>query len=174
MNTITRKTIETETTFAKSVYKNFIAMRFGMEPCCILDMESATIKKELCDWDAMNSKLVTISDIYSSTLDIQVCQTSTDTGIISWTSTDIQALIDRIEILEVVAAIDEKDLNYVHTQSESDPLAVWTIAHNLDKNPSVRIEDLEGNDIIAQIDYVDTNTLTIIFAIPIAGTAYLN
>jgi hypothetical protein len=172
MSTITRKIIETKTTFAKSVYKNFMAMRFGMEPCCILDMESATIKKELCDWDAMNSKLVTISDVYSSTLDIQVCQTSSDTGIISWTSADIQALIDRIEILEVVAAIDEKDLNYVHTQAS--PLATWTITHNLDKNPSVRIEDLVGNDIIAQIDYVDTNTLTIIFAIPVAGTAYLN
>jgi hypothetical protein len=172
MDAITRKTIETEKKFATAVYKNFVAMRFGMEPCCLLDMESAAIKKELCDWDSLNSKLTTISDVYSSTLGIHVCQTPSDTGMISWTSADIQALIDRIEVLEVVAAIDEKDLNYVHTQAL--PLSTWVITHNLNKKPSVRIEDLVGNDIIAQIDYVDNNQLVIIFAIPVAGTAYLN
>ena len=171
MNSKLIKTIETEKKFATAVYKNFNSIRFGMTPCCILDMEKVSIKKELSDWQELNSDLA-LSDVYSSMLGVEVCLTPTETGTTTWTSVDVQALIDRIEVLEVVAAIDEKDLNYVHTQAS--PLATWTIVHDLDKNPSVRIEDPDGNDIIAQIDYVDTNTLTIIFAIPVAGTAYLN
>jgi len=172
MSAITRKIIETKTKFATAIYKNFTAMRFGMEPCCILDVESATIKKELCDWDALNLNLVAISDVNSSIANIQVCQTASDAGIVSWTSADIQELINRIEILEAAKPLSGSDLNYVHTQEV--PLSIWTINHNLGKNPSVRIEDAEGNDIIAEINYLNINTLNIIFVIPITGTAYLN
>lgn len=168
------KTIETERKFATAVYKNFTAMRFGMTPCCILDMEKEAIKKELCDWQELNSYSTSSSDVYSSMLGVEVCLTPAETGTTTWTAIDVQALVDRLQILEETVAntVDEKDLNYVHTQST--PLAVWTITHDLEKKPSVRIEDLAGNDIIAEIDYVDLNTITIVFAIPLSGTAYLN
>ena len=67
---------------------------------------------------------------------------------------------------------DEKDLNYVHDQPVAS--TTWTIIHNLNKKPSVRIEDLLKNDIMGEIDYTDNNTVTIQFAIPVAGSAYLN
>ena len=107
-------------------------------------------------------------------LGVEVCLTPTETGTTTWTSVDVQALIDRLQILEetFANAVDEKDLNYVHTQSTA--LAIWTITHDLEKKPSVRIEDLAGNDIVAEIDYIDLNTLKIIFAVPLSGTAYLN
>lgn len=167
------KTIETEKKFATAVYKNFNSIRFGMTPCCILDMEKVSIKKELSDWQELNSD-VALSDVYSSMLGVEVCLTPTETGTTTWTSVDVQALIDRLQILEetFANAVDEKDLNYVHTQSTA--LAVWTITHDLEKKPSVRIEDLAGNDIVAEIDYIDFNTLKIIFAVPLSGTAYLN
>jgi len=167
------KTIETEKKFATAVYKNFNSIRFGMTPCCILDMEKVSIKKELSDWQELNSD-VALSDVYSSMLGVEVCLTPTETGTTTWTSVDVQALIDRLQILEetFANAVDEKDLNYVHTQSTA--LAVWTITHDLEKKPSVRIEDLAGNDIVAEIDYIDLNTLKIIFAVPLSGTAYLN
>jgi hypothetical protein len=167
------KIIETEKKFATAVYKNFNSIRFGMTPCCILDMEKEVIKKELSDWQKLNSD-VALSDVYSSMLGVEVCLTPTETGTTTWTAIDVQALIDRLQILEetVANAVDEKDLNYIHTQSTA--LAVWTIIHDLGKKPSVRIEDLAGNDIVAEIDYIDLNTLKIIFAIPLSGTAYLN
>lgn len=167
------KTIETEKKFATAVYKNFNSIRFGMTPCCILDMEKVSIKKELSDWQELNSD-VALSDVYSSMLGVEVCLTPTETGTTTWTSVDVQALIDRLQILEetFANAVDEKDLNYVHTQSTA--LAIWTITHDLEKKPSVRIEDLAGNDIVAEIDYIDLNTLKIIFAVPLSGTAYLN
>jgi hypothetical protein len=81
-------------------------------------------------------------------------------------------LIKRIEILETISLEDEKDLNYVHDQPT--PAFVWIINHNLDKKPSVRLEDLTGADIIGEIDYMNNNTVRVEFAIPVAGTAYLN
>jgi hypothetical protein len=167
------KRIETEKKFADTLYKNFVSKRYGMEPCCILDLEDVTIKKELCDWNELESQVISLSDAQASKLSILGCEIPTNNGsMLSWTSADIQPLIDRISTLE--NAIDETDLNYIYTRAIDDISSIWSITHDLGKNPSVRIEDLDGNDIIAEIDYVDTNTLTIIFAIPLAGTAYLN
>jgi len=167
------KKIETEKKFATAVYKNFMSLRYGMDPCCLVDMEAASIKKWLCDWDDLTLQVATPSeDLKTTTQSIIVCQTPTETGVTSWTSADIDALIKRIEILETAALEDEKDLNYVHDQSIAS--TTWTIIHNLNKKPSVRIEDLLKNDIMGEIDYTDNNTVTIQFAIPVAGSAYLN
>ena len=57
---------------------------------------------------------------------------------------------------------------------QSSAATVWTIEHNLGKNPSVRIEDTTGADIVGLVDYVDNNNLIITFEIAIEGTAYLN
>ena len=46
--------------------------------------------------------------------------------------------------------------------------------HNLNKYPSVRVEDPAGNDVIGMVDYTDLKNLVITFGIPVAGTAYLN
>jgi hypothetical protein len=170
MDKLLIKKIETETKFADTLYKNFVSKRYGMEPCCILDLEDITIKKELCDWNELESKVITLSDVESSKLSILGCEIPSNTGILTWTSGDIQPLLDRLVVLE--NAIDDADLNYIFTQPTA--LSIWSITHNLGKSPSVRIEDLNGNDVIAEIDYINDNTLIIIFAIPVAGTAYLN
>ena len=167
------KKIEIEKKFATAVYKNFMSLRFGMDTCCLIDMESAAIKKELCDWDDRSLVLKTASEeLKTKTRDIIVCQTPTETGVTSWTSADIDALIKRIEILETTALEDEKDLSYVHDQPTAS--TTWIINHNLNKKPSVRLEDLTGADIMGEIDYTNNNTVRIQFAIPVAGTAYLN
>ncbi|BCV01359.1 MAG: hypothetical protein CM15mV42_0350 [uncultured marine virus] len=46
----TLKIIETQQTFAKNLYLDFMSKRFGITPCCIKDPESIMIKKYLCDW----------------------------------------------------------------------------------------------------------------------------
>tara|TARA_Y100001937_G_scaffold100113_1_gene136889 strand:- start:4613 stop:4792 length:180 start_codon:yes stop_codon:yes gene_type:complete len=49
------KKIEINQKFADYVYKDFSARRFGITSCCSLDqLESAIIKKELCDWQDLN------------------------------------------------------------------------------------------------------------------------
>jgi hypothetical protein len=64
------------------------------------------------------------------------------------------------------------DKNYVHVQSV--PSSTWVIDHNLDKMPSVRVEDSSGNDVVGDYRYDSNNRMTLTFAGSFAGTAYLN
>ena len=54
------------------------------------------------------------------------------------------------------------------------PAAEWDIEHNLGKNPTVFLEDSEGEDIEGEIIYEDDNNLKVIFSEPVAGKIYLN
>ena len=48
MDTI--KTIESQQTFEKSVYLDFMSKRFGITQKGITDLSSAIVQKYLCDW----------------------------------------------------------------------------------------------------------------------------
>lgn len=50
----------------------------------------------------------------------------------------------------------------------------WTIIHNLGFKPSVTIIDLDGDVVNGDIAYNTNNQLTLTFAQPIKGEAYLN
>jgi hypothetical protein len=64
------------------------------------------------------------------------------------------------------------DLNYDHDQVAST--TVWTITHNLGKNPSVKVIDSGSNEVEGDISYTNSNELTITFSASISGHAYLN
>ncbi|MGG5257439.1 hypothetical protein [Phycicoccus avicenniae] len=63
---------------------------------------------------------------------------------------------------------------YLHTQTA--PAAQWTVTHNLGTFPQVvTIGDSEpGRPVIADVFYVDANTLTITWPSPESGKAYLS
>jgi hypothetical protein len=65
-----------------------------------------------------------------------------------------------------------KDKHYKHVQNLSS--STWTINHDLEKLPSVTVVDSAGSTVIGDIDYVNTNTLTITFSGSFSGEAYLN
>lgn len=62
--------------------------------------------------------------------------------------------------------------SYVFVQPT--PAIVWTINHNLDGFPSVTLVDNSGNVILAQVQYVNDDTIIVTFSQPVAGKAYLN
>jgi len=64
------------------------------------------------------------------------------------------------------------DANYVHTQSSAN--TVWTVTHNLNKHPSVHVEDSGGSVVWGDVLYVNNNSLTITFAVAFSGKAYCN
>lgn len=55
---------------------------------------------------------------------------------------------------------------------QDTPSDTWTVVHNLNGHPDVRIEDAEG-PIGGAVDYPDDNTVVISFTTPIAGFAHL-
>lgn len=60
---------------------------------------------------------------------------------------------------------------YEHIQNT--PATTWNISHNLGKKPSVTIQDNFGNNVIADVTYVNNNNLTINFITSVEGSAYL-
>jgi len=64
------------------------------------------------------------------------------------------------------------DKTFNHNQGTAS--SVWTINHNLGKNPSVTVID-NGNSVVeGEILYIDINTISITFSSAFAGDAYLN
>lgn len=53
-------------------------------------------------------------------------------------------------------------------------LATWVLTHNLGKYPSVDVVDSGGNVVWPDVQYTDLNTVTLNFASPTSGKAYLN
>lgn len=64
------------------------------------------------------------------------------------------------------------DKNFVYTQSVAS--ATWNITHNLGKYPSVSVTDSGLSTVYGEVDYIDTNSLTITFKSAFGGKAFLN
>lgn len=64
------------------------------------------------------------------------------------------------------------DLTYIHTQGA--PASLWTVVHNLGKNPSVEVVDSGGSVIAPDIHYDSANQVSISFGSATSGKAYLN
>jgi hypothetical protein len=61
---------------------------------------------------------------------------------------------------------------YHHVQDLSS--TVWQISHNLGFNPSITIHDEDENVIIGAIEYVDENTVNLLFNTAVAGNVHLS
>ena len=71
-----------------------------------------------------------------------------------------------------LAILSEGDKKHVHPQDTAS--AVWDITHNLNKFPSVTSVNINNIEIKGEIQYKDTNNLTITFSAGYSGKAYLN
>lgn len=60
------------------------------------------------------------------------------------------------------------------TWTQSIPLAVWTIPHNLGRYPSITVVDTLNNTVYPDVSYTDNNTVQITHGSAFAGKAYLN
>jgi hypothetical protein len=101
-------------------------------------------------------------------------QTAAETTLVDvgdhYNSTNLEDVLQ--EVAEMIAATIDK--HYVHRQETSS--STWTIVHNLNKFPSVRVYDRYNNELIGDITFYknDLNRVTINFSGAAAGVAYLN
>lgn len=61
---------------------------------------------------------------------------------------------------------------YVHNQG--DPLQEWTITHNLNKVPNVKVIDSTGNQVYGDVKIENMNVVTVSFGGAFSGIAYLD
>jgi hypothetical protein len=67
---------------------------------------------------------------------------------------------------------DTYKFSHVHTQTV--PALEWTVTHNLGKYPSVSIVDSAEEEVIGEVEYVDTNSLIVKFTAAFSGKAFIN
>ena len=160
------KRIKTEQNFAAQAYTNFKEIKFGIEPCCYIDFETATLNKYLSDWQNSASNKIIIDSgqvgIFIEPLAIINIEASMSCPAIP---TNVCTVIDLESILC-------KSGTYIHTQDV--PLTVWVITHNLISYPSVTVVDSLNHVVVGDIVYNSSNMLTITFTTAFAGYAYLN
>ena len=68
--------------------------------------------------------------------------------------------------------VDVTNTTYVFTQGTAE--AVWNINHGLAKYPSVFVVSSGGNVVVGDIQYIDSNNITVTFSGGFSGKAYLN
>lgn len=160
------KRIRIEQNFAAQAYTNFKEIKFGIEPCCYVDFETATLNKYLCDWQNSASNKTIIDSgqagIFIEPLAPVNSEASMSCPVVP---TNVCTIIDLENILCNTGT-------YIHTQDV--PLAVWVITHNLGTFPSVTVVDNLNQVVVGDISYNSSNTLTITFTTAFAGYAYLN
>jgi len=61
---------------------------------------------------------------------------------------------------------------YIHNQMIAS--GFWTITHGLLRFPSVAVVDSAGTQCQGETQYIDNTTITVSFAYPFSGKAYLN
>ena len=64
------------------------------------------------------------------------------------------------------------DNYYVHNQTV--PALEWTVVHNLNKMCDTTIVNDAGDEIFADVIYIDLNTIKVKFLIPLTGKVYCN
>ena len=67
---------------------------------------------------------------------------------------------------------DTYKFSHIHNQTVSS--STWNITHNLNKYPSVSVVDSSNEEVIGEVVYINSNSLTVKFSAPFSGKAFLN
>lgn len=85
---------------------------------------------------------------------------------------DVNDVISYRTASELLIDLGGGDKYYIHDQGVA--AAVWNVAHNLNKYPSVTVVDTANTVFVGQIVYTDLNNLVITFNSSFSGKAYTN
>jgi hypothetical protein len=165
-NVALMKEIKIEQNFANQAYANFKSVKFGIEACCYTDFVSATLKKDICDWqNSISNKLVVATEtpgvfvepLAKVNLKASVSCPETPTGVCT--------ILDLEEIIQDTGT---------YTQCFEKASSVWTVTHNLGSFPSVTVVDSGNTVVVGDVDYISSQQLRITFAASFSGCVFLN
>lgn len=78
-----------------------------------------------------------------------------------------------IKFDKILGDVRERD-DSTFTFTQGVAATTWSVAHNLNKRPSVSTVDSMETQVEGKVVYVDDNNLTIEFNAAMSGKAYLN
>ena len=95
-----------------------------------------------------------------------------DDSVVGFTINQAEVTTFTVQRRNNTAIVATYNSSYTHVQGT--PESLWTITHNLNKRPSVSVVASFGAAVVGEVNYIDNSTLTITFADPFSGKAYLN
>ena len=121
----------------------------------------------------INGEIVTDDEInVLSISNDEVISGDVDNTVMVGRYSGIENDLIKVEINNTNETIEAKSKTYVFEQGIA--AATWTIVHNLNKYPSVTVIDSAGDQVFANLNYVDENELVLDFGAEFSGKAYLN
>jgi hypothetical protein len=115
------------------------------------------------EWDQVslsNTQLAQIAEAFNKTV-VDITVTSDNEN-----RTIILTYRDTLSIQETYK------FSHIHTQTVSS--STWSITHNLNKYPSVSVVDSSNEEVIGEVQHINSNSLTVKFSAPFSGKAFLN
>jgi len=160
------KRIQIENNFANQAYANFKSIRFGISTCCYTDFVQATVNKDICDWqNAASNKTVVATNVAGTFLE-PIAKVNTTASIsCPVIPSNVCTILDLEDILADTGTF---------TFCQDAPLKIWTITHNLGLFPSVTVVDSGNSVVVGDIDYKNSNVITLTFNSAFSGCAFLN
>ena len=186
--------------YADTVAKLYKQLRYGIDSCKpTLEMDLAIMRKELVDWQANEDAgalsstnisyrtwlAVEYDDMLLSRGGAGYVQSSTahsgqkvgfnyvypdQTGSQNVIEVNAGGCITRINLNPAITVNQNSSFIFL----QNTPATVWDIVHNLGLIPNIFMEDLQGNDIMGNVQVIDTNHIKVFFNQPVAGKAYLS
>lgn len=158
--------IKVERNFATQVYAKFNSIKFGIDSCCYTDYLQAVVSKSLCDWQNLAStKVVASTEVVGvfieplATINLKASATCPETPTSACTVLDLEDLVTG---------------SGTYTQCFEVASSVWTVTHLLGGYPSVTVVDSANTIVIGNVDYTNSQSLTITFAASFSGCVFLN
>lgn len=93
-------------------------------------------------------------------------------------------LAEQVEEIEILAVAEQGPpgpqgppgggAGATYTHNQTSPAAVWTVAHNLSRYPSITVVDNLGGQLYPDVRYMDVDIVQITHSVPLTGRAYCN
>lgn len=97
--------------------------------------------------------------------------------------TDIVQIVEEIPFIEVMAVGpqgppgpkgDTGAPSFTYEHEQVVPQSVWSVGHGLGGFPNVTVVDSTGRVVIGDVEYIDDNSLQLIFSAAFSGKAYVS
>jgi hypothetical protein len=190
--------------FANAVYRQHKKLRYGISTCKPdIDVDLATMRKELVDWQSKNDSDALSSTNISYTTWLPVSYTPQELEKLEHSVPDGPGYVhsyttngpsgvglgyqygdgtQNIIQVNTGGCLTRINLNPAITVNngaafqftQGTAATVWNIHHGLGIVPNVWETDLSGNNIEGTVHIVDNNNITITFSTATAGIAYLS
>jgi hypothetical protein len=127
-----------------------------------------TTLKMVYSWDGNQWDQVSLSDTQLA----QIAEAFNKTVVDITVTADNENRTIILTYRDTLSIQETYKFSHIHNQTVSSN--TWSITHNLNKYPSVSVVDSSNEEVIGEVQHINSNSLTVKFSAPFSGKAFLN